>query len=195
MSLRQELIKISLFSWCYHILRMARVDLSRRGWGVLCQAMVGWLPDWFCFNFLRVGALWLAGAKLPLAGGIVIRKGVFSEEPSRLQLGVGVQINRNTYIGSNAMVIIGPFARIAMNVQILTVSHDGTNFETDVFKPVLIGGLSHIGAGAILLPGTEIGEGTWIAPGTVVSGATKAHGVYVGNPARFAAFKSMPEVQ
>src|SRR5487761_2471541 len=113
MTLRQRLKKIAFLVWISQNLGIAREDLSLRCWGVFCQELVAWLPDLFCFNFLRAGALWLAGSNLPLAGGVVIRKGVFVEVPSHLKLGVGVQINRNTYIGSNAAVEIGSYARLA----------------------------------------------------------------------------------
>lgn len=185
MNLKERLKRVTLIRWIVQNIKLCREDLTLRGWGVLCQALVGWLPDWFCFNFLRVGALWVAGAKLPIAGGIVIRKGVFVEIPSKLQLGIGVQINKNTYIGSNVSIKIGDFSRIAMNVQMLTVSHDGPKFERDVYKTITINNHSHIGAGAILLPGAEIGEGSLVAPGAVFTGSAKEHGVYVGNPARF----------
>ncbi|PNV75873.1 hypothetical protein BES34_007370 [Leptospira inadai serovar Lyme] len=67
---------------------------------------------------------------------------------------------------------------------IITISHEGKNFEQDILSPIHIKKFSHIGAGAVILGGSIIEEGVVVAPNAVLQGDTKPYGVYVGNPAR-----------
>ena len=53
-----------------------------------------------------------------------------------------------------------------------------------VIRPVRIGAGAWIGAGAIVLPGTEVGEGCVIAAGAVASGTLDPHTLYGGVPAK-----------
>lgn len=52
-------------------------------------------------------------------------------------------------------------------------------------KPIIINKDVFVGAGSIILKGTEIGERSVIGAGSVVSGKIPADQVWAGNPARF----------
>lgn len=55
--------------------------------------------------------------------------------------------------------------------------------EADV-KPIIVGDNAWIGAGVLVLPGSEIGEGSIVAARSVVSGIVPPYTVVAGNPAR-----------
>jgi maltose O-acetyltransferase len=82
-------------------------------------------------------------------------------------------------------ITIGSNVRIAHDVRIL--AHDAAvkhlTGYTEVL-PVVIGDNCYIGAGAILLPGTSLGDGAVIGAGSVVRGEIQDGVVAVGNPAR-----------
>ncbi len=80
---------------------------------------------------------------------------------------------------------IGDHSIIASGVRI--VAHDAAikrlTGYTEV-RPVTIGSRCYIGAGAIVLPGTVIGDDAIIGAGSVVKGEIPSGAVAVGNPAR-----------
>jgi len=84
---------------------------------------------------------------------------------------------------------IGNYCQFGKAVRIITQNHDYDNSTTlpygkgDVLKDVEIGDFSWIGTGAMLLPGTKIGEGAIIQAGAVVHGEIPKGGIAGGNPA------------
>ena len=60
-----------------------------------------------------------------------------------------------------------------------------------VSKPVIIGDNVFIGAEAIILKGSSIGENAVIGAGSVLSGNVPSNEIWAGNPARFV--KTIPE--
>ena len=89
--------------------------------------------------------------------------------------------------GGNS-VEIGNNVAIACNVKILTTNHDFSNSNKRAGKvkgkKVKIGDGCWIGAGSIILPGTEIGKGTIVAAGSVVKGEIEENSLYAGIPAK-----------
>jgi acetyltransferase-like isoleucine patch superfamily enzyme len=142
------------------------------------------------------GAVVLAGVQVG-AGAIVgdqafVREGV--------QLGAGSVIGRGTAVGRE--VRIGDGVRIQSNVQIATpaVIEDRvfigpcvitTNDPTaarhaegqELQGPVLRRGC-RVGAGALLMPGVEVGEEAFVAAGALVTRDVAPRTLVVGSPAR-----------
>ncbi len=58
-----------------------------------------------------------------------------------------------------------------------------SDYDKKAYSPVFIGQNSFIGAGAIVLPGSQIGENCIIGAGAVVKGKIESGGIMVGNPA------------
>jgi maltose O-acetyltransferase len=112
-------------------------------------------------------------------------------------LGEGVFINYNCVLLDDNRIEIGDHVLIGPAVQIYTATHPLRAAERIVGEgagqrasyvtqtaPVRIGDQAWIGGGAILLPGVEIGAGTTIGAGSVVTRSVPAHVFAAGNPCR-----------
>ena len=111
-----------------------------------------------------------------------------------LQLGVDAHISRPLYIDQlhpwlitiGDHVTIGPYAAIITHDTSL-VQHTG---QTRLGR-VVLGNRVYIGVGAILLPGTTIGEDSVVGAGAVVHGQVPPASLAIGNPAKISPVKSV----
>lgn len=104
-----------------------------------------------------------------------------------LELGEGAFIARTAYVdpGFPWLITVGEEATLGPGVIIL--AHDASmqrHVRRTLIAPVLIGRRAFIGAGAIILPGSRIGDNSIVGAGAVVSGDVPPGSVVVGNPAR-----------
>jgi maltose O-acetyltransferase len=128
---------------------------------------------------------------LNIGDGTLIRKGYFFDE-QRVTIGRNCFINRNCQFhlggGANSYILIGDNVRIAMDVDLICVSHKIGNKERraaeDTYLPIEIGDGCWIGARAVILQGVHVGEGTVIAAGAVVTKDCEPNSLYAGVPAR-----------
>ena len=97
---------------------------------------------------------------------------------SRVKFGSRVFINYNCTLQPVGGVEIGDDVFIGSDVRIYTTNHPLDPEERAKGSKVWIGG------GAVILPGVEIGEGTTIGAGSVVTRSIPARCVAVGNPAK-----------
>lgn len=179
-----------MISFFKNLIYYSFVDLkSFRMWGVFLQTISNLLPDIQFFAFIRPFFLVFSGMKIKEISTCVIRKGVFVEIPRNITAGKKLQINRGSYIESHGKVIIGDDVRIAMNCKILSMSHNGKNFENDVKMTTIIKNNVNLYAGVIVLPGTVLENYVIVNSGAVIGGQTKPGGVYSGNPARLISFR------
>ncbi len=103
-----------------------------------------------------------------------------------------------TFLDSNH-ITLGDFVAVGPNVQFITDTHpirpedrfqpagrgDELPFKVvNLAHPITVGDRAWIGAGAIILPGVNIGEGAMVAAGSVVTRDVPARMVVAGNPAR-----------
>lgn len=103
---------------------------------------------------------------------------------------VDIYGDSRTMFGSEPFLItLGRNVHICAGVQFLT--HDGGVLafrdrfpDLDLVAPIDVGNNVFIGVGAILLPGTVIGDDCVIGAGAVVTGSIPAGSVAAGNPAR-----------
>lgn len=104
-----------------------------------------------------------------------------------LELGKGVFISRTAYIdpGHPWLITIKDGATISGGVIIL--AHDASMQRIaprTLIAPVVIGTRAFIGAGAIVLPGSKIGDYSIVGAGAVVAADVPARSIVAGNPAR-----------
>jgi acetyltransferase-like isoleucine patch superfamily enzyme len=103
----------------------------------------------------------------------------------RLTMGHRVFLNQGVTIVASMLVEIGDDCRIGDLVGIYDTNfHEVGEGEGVKSAPVRVGRNVWIGRGALLLPGTEIGDHAVIGAGAVVSGSIPARAVVVGNPAQ-----------
>jgi acetyltransferase-like isoleucine patch superfamily enzyme len=111
-----------------------------------------------------------------------------------LQLGEHTHIGRPVYIDSlhpwlitiDDYAMIGPYAAL--------ITHDATlNQHTSQTRlgRVVVGKRVNIGVGAILLPGTFVGDDSVVAAGSVLHGEVPPGSLVLGNPAQVSPIKSV----
>jgi acetyltransferase-like isoleucine patch superfamily enzyme len=109
-----------------------------------------------------------------------------------LELGAGVHISHEMYVdGLHPWLIkIDDYATLGPYVAIIT--HDTSLAQhTGLTRlgRVVVGKRAYIGVGAILLPGTTIGDDSVVGAGAVVHGDIPPGSLVVGNPAKVSALK------
>ena len=104
---------------------------------------------------------------------------IFRVEGGELTVGDKCFFNQNVSITCKKKVVIGDRCQIANNVVIVDHDHAGSeNWGSYVETPVIIGNDVWIGAGAVILRGTTIGDKAVIGAGSIVKGNVPAGCVY-----------------
>lgn len=110
-----------------------------------------------------------------------------------IHIGSDTEINMNCVFLDCNTITIGHHCLIAPSVQIYTAFHPlpaqerftcDSSWAITCSAPVKIGNYCWIGGGSIILPGIEIGDGSVIGAGSVVTHNIPPHSVAVGNPCR-----------
>jgi acetyltransferase-like isoleucine patch superfamily enzyme len=109
-----------------------------------------------------------------------------------LQLGEGTHIAHPIYLDRLHpwLITIDDYATLAPYVALIT--HDASlNQHTGQTRlgRVIVGKRVHVGVGAVLLPGTSIGDDSVVGAGAVVHGEIPPGSLVVGNPAQISAIK------
>lgn len=93
----------------------------------------------------------------------------WSSEPYLISIGNNVQITKDVYFHTHGGAHIGRRA----------------NPDFDIFGKINIHDWVYVGAGAQIMPGVTIGEGSLVAAGSIVTKSIPPNEVWGGNPARF----------
>ena len=120
--------------------------------------------------------------------GAMIRPPFHCDYGFNIHLGAGAFLNFNCVILDVVEVRIGERTQIGPGVQILAADHprDPARRATglEFGRPVRIGSNVWIGAGALILPGVNVGDDALIGAGSVVTRDVPEGATVVGNPAR-----------
>ncbi|MBQ8184493.1 MAG: acyltransferase [Lachnospiraceae bacterium] len=121
-------------------------------------------------------------AKVSLGKELVSRFGLFLRvEGGDLEIGDKCFFNTQVSITCMDRITIGDRCQIANNVVIVDHDHDYRagwgHYQT---APVTIGKDVWIGANAVILKGSTVGDGAVIAAGAVVRGIVEPHSIYLG---------------
>lgn len=120
----------------------------------------------------------------------LLMEGLWVEYPRRLTIGEHVNINRDCFISAAGDVTIGDWVLIGPRVVIYSQNHvvDGIDvpisLAPDARAAVRIDADAWIGAGATILPGVHVGEGSVIAAGAIVTKDVEPRSMVAGVPAR-----------
>ena len=113
-----------------------------------------------------------------------IQGGVRFFHVGRLAVGAGSLINRGVYLDNRAGIAIGSNVSIAHDARLYTMGHDvhDAAFATKG-QPLRIGDHAVVFAGAMLMPGVQLGRGAVVMAGSVVTKSVPAMRIVGGNPA------------
>jgi maltose O-acetyltransferase len=163
------------------------VELFFAQWEGFAFWLVGGLPGAIGF-----AARFLVGKLLfkRLDGFCWIQPGVTIVQCNRLIVGKHFGCNSGSYINAIGGITMGDYVLIGSNVTISSGEHAIEGAYPPVFarpsvpKPITIENDVWIGAGAVILPGVLLREGTVIGANSVVTRDTERYSVNVGAPAR-----------
>lgn len=135
------------------------------------------------FLFLRSGAQLIINGNVSLCS----RSTIQLQEGGKLEIG-SAHINHGASILVGGNTKIGDEILISRDVKIFDSDFhkiiDDEGRQTNMPKPMIIGNHVWIGLGAIILRGSQIGDGAVISAGAVVMGKIKEGTNAIGNPAR-----------
>lgn len=116
---------------------------------------------------------------------------------NKFHIGNHCCINPGVFINASGGVEIGDGTIFGPEVIIYSTNHNYKSSEclpfskTDLYAKVTIGANCWIGTRVIILPGVNIGEGTIIGAGAVVSKSCPPGSILVGNPAKVVKTRDM----
>ena len=161
---------------------------------------------------LTVGSRSIIGCSAVIYAGTVLQEGVFVGDRALIRehcvigtkvvVGSGCAVENNTKIGAYTKIQTGSYTTAYMEIEervfiapMVTTTNDNYMGRTEkrfqYIKGATIRKGARIGGAAILLPGVEIGEETFVAAGALVTKDTPSHKVVKGFPAK--PFKDVPE--
>jgi len=159
-----------------------------RHWTDATQELLSLLPSWDLVRRFRSAyarrILRKCGTELDLS------RNVLFEFPKQISLGSRVFINTGTIITARAPIDIGDDVLIGPYVIINSGNHGYADIsrpirlQDHVSGPIVIGDDVWIGANAVILRGVNVGRGSIIAAGSVVTKNVPEGVVVAGVPAR-----------
>lgn len=143
----------------------------------------------FNHHWIRIGSL------TTVAPHVSMSVGMWNEQldraaPPVIDIGDRCLIGRGSSLVGRVGITIGNDVTMAPDVYITDHNHAYDDVDTPIGNqwpheaPVSVGAGSWIGTGALILPGTTIGENVTVAGGSVVRGQIPARCVVAGVPAR-----------
>ena len=105
--------------------------------------------------------------------------------PENVNIGTGCSINAGVFILGRGKTTIGNDVTLSARVMLIDAGLDPESKDRiHVESYVRIHDRVWIGAGAIVLPGVTIGEGSVVGAGSVVTKDIGPYSIAIGNPAR-----------
>jgi acetyltransferase-like isoleucine patch superfamily enzyme len=124
-----------------------------------------------------------------------VERGVRATTRGGVTIGAGCNINRGVVLDGRGGLRIGSLVNISPGACLLTAGHDVDSPTFDgLTAATVVGDRCWVATGALVLPGSVLGEGVVVAGGAVVRGRVEAWTVVAGNPARPVRTRS-PEAQ
>jgi serine acetyltransferase len=138
--------------------------------------------------WIEIGTGTLIGTHVSLSAGML--PGHQLGDQPVLQIGNGCVIGRGSHLVAHHSIVIGDDVFTGPYVYITDQNHNYTDPDVPIGRQwpsntaVSIGSGSWLGAGAIVLPGAQIGRNVVVAAGSVVRGAVPDRCVVAGVPAK-----------
>jgi acetyltransferase-like isoleucine patch superfamily enzyme len=142
---------------------------------VACDGM---LPTLIRGGTVRVG-------KRVIVRSRVARCEIGAEKGAVLEIGDGTFINQGATVAARSHITIGRNTQIGDFAAVYDTNYHRIDPEHPVkCAPVVIGENVWIGRGVLVLPGSNVGDHTVVAAGSVVSGDLPPRVLAAGNPAK-----------
>jgi acetyltransferase-like isoleucine patch superfamily enzyme len=126
--------------------------------------------------------------------GYVARCELGASKDARLDIGERVFINQGASVVACREIKIGNDVRIGDFAAVYDTDYHSVEPERPVkCAPVIIGANVWLGRGTTILPGSNVGEHTVVAAGSVVRGNVPARVLVAGNPAQIVRELSVPD--
>lgn len=107
----------------------------------------------------------------------------------------GAKVGRNVFWGRHTYVELENARLLTVEDKVTVAAftkiilHDSSlnNVTGDpiLFAPIVLRHRCYIGANTMIMPGSEVGEGTIVGANSLIKGKLKPHSVYFGQPARY----------
>lgn len=148
-------------------------------------------PPGSVFNehWIHIGAGTLIGPSVSLSVGFPNER-LDPASPPVIRIGNRCSIGRGSSIVARHGVDIGDDVMTGPDVYVTDHNHTYDDLELPIgrqwlsIEPVRIGAGSWIGAGVVILPGSDVGRHVTVAAGSVVRGALPDNCVAAGSPAK-----------
>lgn len=123
---------------------------------------------------------------LRMASGVALHAPLRVSGFRKVMIGERTVINPRCHLDNRRPISIGRDVSIANDVHIYTLGHDPDDAAFGLKgAPVTIGDQTCIFAGAMVMPGVQLGRGCVVYPGSVVTRDVPEFAIVGGNPARF----------
>lgn len=165
--------------WIRTLLKSSLCTALARSRGIECSfvSCEGRLPRIHGAGIVKLARIALRGSLLPVELGATDR--------GTLTIGSRTFINQGASVVATHRIDIGTDVRIGDFVAIYDTDHHPVD-ETSATHtaPVRIGDNVWLGRGSIVLPGSDIGDHSVVAAGSVVKGTVEERTLVAGNPAK-----------
>jgi len=123
-----------------------------------------------------------------IGAGSWVEAPFYCDYGTQIRIGARVFVNMGCIFLDAAPITLGDDVQLGPGVQLLTSDHPRDAAERagglESALPISIGERAWLGGATIVLPGVEIGRGTVIGAGSVVTKSVEPGVVAVGNPCR-----------
>mgnify|MGYP006128577341 CR=1 FL=1 len=153
------------------------------------EMFLNFFPDFYVGNRMR--RLFYSFYFKNCGKNLIVNYNCHFEVPENITLGNNCSFNRNCWVSGGGGLIIGNNVIFGPNIIIHSANHNYENplllikEQGHTFKKVTLGDNIWIGAGAIILPGVNIGSNSIIAAGAVVTKDIEKNSIFGGVPAKF----------
>jgi acetyltransferase-like isoleucine patch superfamily enzyme len=166
---------------------MCTVLLRMHGFHSSLVACEGMLPTLVLGGTVRIG-------KRVILRSRVARCEIGAERGGVLEIGDGVFINQGATIAAQRHITIGRNTQIGDFAAVYDSNYHRIDPEHPVrCAPVVIGENVWIGRGALVLPGSTVGDHTVVAAGSIVNGDLPPRVLAAGNPAQVVKKLEIPD--
>jgi glycosyltransferase involved in cell wall biosynthesis/carbonic anhydrase/acetyltransferase-like protein (isoleucine patch superfamily) len=185
-------VRVSLTNRALHLLGLARWIRWRRQVALLALAafhlLYNGIPSWTIRRWLL--RMW----NIDVGEASVIHSPVRFLSRGRVTIGLRTVINRDCVIDNRMRVHVGNDVSIGQGTRIFTLGHDIDDpYFASTGKAVEIEDRAVTFAGAMLMPGARMREGSVALAGAIVTGEVEPWTVVGGVPARFVRTRSQQQ--